>query len=307
MKTIVVLSGKGGTGKTSVTASLAVLEHREGRPLVLADADVDASNLPILLKPRTLSSEDFYAGEFARVNPELCNKCGLCSQRCRFDAITLPFNGGPAHVSQSRCEGCAVCNLVCPEKAISMEKRLVGTFSRGESRCGPMVYARLSPGGESSGKLVTRVREEASAIAGSRKAELILVDGPPGMGCPAVSSLTGADMAVMVTEPSPSARADLNRVLKLCEHFHIASAAIINKANLNTTLSGELEEELRSRGVRTLGRIPYDPGIAHAQQGGLSPVELEGPAAEALKLIHQEFRKIVDDIKGGSLPVRGRL
>lgn len=304
MKTVVVLSGKGGTGKTSVTASLAALEHRDGRSLILADADVDASNLPLLLKPQELSSEDFFAGESALVDPDLCDACGLCERRCRFNAIALSPEGGAAQVTVSLCEGCGVCQLVCPQQAISMESRLVGSFSHGESRFGPMVYAHLSPGGESSGKLVTLVREEAAAAAGARKAELILVDGPPGMGCPVVSALTGADLGLMVTEPSPSARADLNRVLKVAEHFHILTAAVINKADLNPSLSAQLEEELSTRGVRILGRIPYDPAIAHCQQQGLSPAECGGPAAEAMEEIYRNFRLIIEEIENTSLPIR---
>jgi len=306
MKTVVVLSGKGGTGKTSVTASLAALEHENGRRIVLADADVDASNLPILLRPEEITREDFFAGESALVDPDICDRCGLCEQHCRFNAIAVPEDGGPAKVTISLCEGCGVCELVCPQNAISMQARLTGYFSHAESRFGPMVHAHLAPGGESSGKLVTLVREEAAAVAGSRRAEIILVDGPPGMGCPVVSSLTGADIALMVTEPSPSARSDLGRVLKVARHFKITTAAVINKADLNGDLAAQLEEELRRDGVRLLGRIPYDTTVARHQHEGLSPAEGEGPAAEALREIHRQFRRLLDEIERTSLPVRTR-
>jgi len=303
MKTVVVLSGKGGTGKTSVTASLAAMEHQTGKVLILADADVDASNLPLLLRPEEKLHEDFFAGESADVDPELCSGCGLCEIRCRFDAITV--DGGTAHVTASLCEGCSVCALVCPERAISMQPRLVGTFFHGESRFGAMVYARLSPGGESSGKLVTLVREEAAAKAGALKAELVLVDGPPGMGCPVVSALTGADLALMVTEPSPSARADLDRVLRVSEHFGIRAAAVINKADLNPGLAGELEEELRARNIRILGRIPYDGSVSACQLRGLSPAECQGPAADAMREIHRNFRQLLGTFSDIRLPLRG--
>lgn len=306
MKTAVVLSGKGGTGKTSVAASIAALEYQQGKKVILADADVDASNLPLLLKPREISREDFYGGESASVDPKICDRCGLCEQHCRFHAIAVPPEEGAAHVTISLCEGCAVCTLVCPQQAISMQSRFIGHFSHGESRFGHMVYAQLAPGGESSGKLVTLVREEAAAAAGAGHAELILVDGPPGMGCPVVSALTGADIALMVTEPSPSARADLKRVLKVADHFHIMTAAVINKADLNPQLASRLEEELKGKGIRILGRIPYDTGVAHCQERGMSPVECKGPAADALRNIHGEFRLMLEEIENTSLPVRRR-
>ncbi|HHQ49481.1 MAG TPA: 4Fe-4S dicluster domain-containing protein, partial [Acidobacteria bacterium] len=223
MKTVVVLSGKGGTGKTSVTAALAALESRAGTRLVLADADVDAANLPILLDPRNVEEHTFIGGELAVVAPDACNGCTLCHQHCRFGAIRMvPREDGPdlARILDT-CEGCAVCSVVCPEAAIVMEPRNAGSWAVGETRFGPLVHATLSAGGETSGKLVTEVRKRAAELAGETASPLVLVDGPPGIGCPVIAAMSGADLVVAVTEPTPSARADLDRLLNVARHFDV--------------------------------------------------------------------------------------
>ncbi len=307
MKTVVVLSGKGGTGKTSVTASLAALESAAGTRLVLADADVDAANLPLLLQPENFEEETFMGGELAVVDPDACNGCTLCHERCRFGAIRMvPRQDGPdlARILDT-CEGCAVCSVVCPEGAITMRPRVAGSWAVGETRFGPLVHATLSAGGETSGKLVTQVRKRAAALAGQTAAPLVLVDGPPGIGCPVIASMSGVDLVLAVTEPTPSARADLERLLGVAKHFQVATAAIVNKYDLNPALAGDLAAELEQRGVRVLGRIPYDPSIVSCQRRGLAPAECGGPAAHALLEVHCRFQELLGPMPTHVLPVLG--
>jgi len=306
MTTVVVLSGKGGTGKTSVTASLAALERRAGRSVVLADADVDASNLPLLLHPTGTDPQDFVGGELAVVDAEACSRCGECVKGCRFSAISLPSPKGPARVSPSMCEGCAVCTIVCPEQAITMTAQVTGRWSVGETRLGPLVFAELSAGGESSGKLVTRVRQAAAEVSQRSAAPLVLIDGPPGIGCPVIAALSGADLAVMVTEPTPSARADLERVLAVAAHFHVRTAAVINKSDLNPELARVLASELAAKGVALFGSLPYDEQVSACQQHGLCPAECEGSVSEAMSVVHARFSRLLKEIwalKPTSLPL----
>ena len=293
MKTVVVLSGKGGTGKTSVTASLAMFQAQQAHSLVVADADVDASNLPLLLRPEVTETHTFIGGEIAEVDASRCSAHGSCVESCRFDAIHLNDGHGPARVDLTACEGCAVCTLVCPEKAISMVPREAGTWSIGESRFGPMAYAELNSGGENSGKLVTQVRQAATSLARDRHAELVLVDGPPGTGCAVIAAMTGADLVVAVTEPTPSARSDLDRLLKLARHFRCPVGVVFNKADLNEAFVEETASELSADGVAVLGSVPYNEGVAGCIGRGLCPAECGGPVAEALEQIHERFTALL--------------
>jgi MinD superfamily P-loop ATPase len=270
MKQLVVLSGKGGTGKTTVTAALAHLASQE-IPLVIADADVDAANLELLLSPSLQEEQDFISGQIAVIDEELCTGCGTCESICRFDAVqfpTDPSSGIAFRIDPSACEGCAACMYPCPSEAIRMESRLSGQWFRSETPFGPLFHAHLFAGQENSGKLVTLVKQQARQLASDEGRPLLLVDGPPGIGCPVISSLSGADLALLVTEPTVSGVHDLERILGTARHFGVPSLALINKADINTSLADALENICRSQGIDVLERIPYDPAVTEAMVHG---------------------------------------
>jgi MinD superfamily P-loop ATPase len=281
---LVVLSGKGGTGKTSVTASLAALAEQP----VLADCDVDASNLPLVLDPRRRRRETFTGGWHARIKPGHCIACGKCEELCRFDAIFFdgPGNGRVPRtfrVDASACEGCGVCHYFCAEHAIELLPADSGEWFVSDTRFGPLVHARLRPGQGNSGKLVTLVREQARQVAHASGRRLILIDGPPGIGCPVIASLTGATRMLAVTEPTPSGEHDLERVLALGRHFGIPAWVCVNKHDLNPAMTARLERHATDLGATITGRIPYDPSVTAAQRQGRTVVELDsGPAAQAI-------------------------
>lgn len=263
MKEIVVLSGKGGTGKTSLTAVFASLM---GKP-VLVDCDVDAANLHLLLNPLVEERHDFVGGAKARADTATCNGCGLCADGCRFEAIRL---NGIAAVDPLHCEGCGVCARTCPVGAISLEPHVCGQWFLSRTRNGPMLHARLAPGQDNSGKLVSTLRQSARTLASQNGASWILVDGPPGAGCPVISSLTGADYVVMVTEPTLSGFSDLQRTVAVADHFRVPTGIIINKADINADVAGRIEEYAATTGRDVLGRIGYDPAFTRAQLSGSS-------------------------------------
>jgi MinD superfamily P-loop ATPase len=281
---LVVLSGKGGTGKTSVTASLAALAEAP----VLADSDVDASNLPLVLDPSFCRSEPFSGGLRARIKPGHCIACGKCEELCRFEAISFegPGNGRIPRtykVDPLACEGCGVCAAFCWEKAIEMVPVDGGDWFLSETRFGPLVHARLKPGHGNSGKLATLVRKVARQQAEASGRRLLLTDGPPGIGCPAMATLTGASLLLVVTEPTPSGEHDLERVLALAKNFQIKSLVCVNKHDLNPSMTEQIEHRAIELGARVAGRIPYDPAVTAAQRQGVPVVEYErGPAAQAI-------------------------
>ncbi len=262
MLEIVVLSGKGGTGKTSLTGAFAALagEH------LVCDLDVDAPDLHLLLQPEPVHEEDFHAGHVALIDQDRCDDCGLCAELCRFGAIGRDA-GGPT-VRSIDCEGCGVCVHFCPAQAIDFPIRHCGRWYVSETRFGPMVHAQLFPGQENSGLLISLLRRRAKELAAERGLELILADGSPGIGCPVISSLTGADLAVIVTEPTPSGRHDLERVADLADHFHIPAGVVINKADLNPAGSEAIERLATRRGLRILARLPFDPIVTEAMLAG---------------------------------------
>lgn len=265
MKTLVVLSGKGGAGKTSVAAGL--VPFLPGA--VLADADVDASNLPLLLQPERLREESFSGGQLARIDPERCNGCLECLGACRFQGLVPPDNGRSVpRVDPLACEGCGVCRMVCPEEAIEMAEVVTGSWFLSETSFGPMVHARLGPGGENSGALVEKVRREAEKIARLQEKELILVDGPPGTGCPAISALSGADLVLLVTEPTPAGESDLLRVLELVRHFGVAAAVLLNKADLHLEYAADLTARITAERIPVVARFPYDDTVSQAIREG---------------------------------------
>ena len=283
MKEIVVISGKGGTGKTSLVASFAAL----AKDKVLADCDVDAADLHLVLEPRTLHREDFRGGKKARILSERCTGCGRCQEVCRFDAVAVgavPTAGEGFVINGVACEGCGVCVWNCPEEAISFEEAVNGEWFISETRCGPMVHARLGIAEENSGKLVTLVRNQAKQLAEARDLGLIVVDGSPGIGCPVIASITGADMVLVVTEPTLSGKHDLERVAELTRHFGIPTAVCINKWDLYPQVAQEIEQQAQGQGMKVVGRVRYDKAVTKAQIVGSSVVEYTGGVvAEEIK------------------------
>ena len=284
MKELVVLSGKGGTGKTSIVASFAALSSNK----VVADCDVDAADLHLILSPRMPRWKTFHGSKLAVIEPEKCLWCGRCAEVCRFDAIVQQSDSSdPAKMAYSvdplACEGCGACAIACPAGAIRLDDAMTGEWAISESRLGPLVHARLGIGQESSGKLVTMVRSQAAALARERGAELSLIDGSPGIGCPVIASLTGADLALLVTEPTVSGLHDLERVAGVAKKLGVPVTVSINKHDLNLDAAAQIEEWCANADIPVAGRIPYDDDITAAQINGLSVVEhSKGPAAEAI-------------------------
>lgn len=281
MKELVVISGKGGTGKTSTVASFAALAPRP----VLADCDVDAADLHLILSPTIRDRADFVGGNRAAIDPERCMSCGVCQEYCRFDAIHPTPEGG-YRVDPIACEGCGVCARLCPGEAIDFGAAVNGEWFVSDTRHGPMVHARLGIAEENSGKLVTLVRKKARETAEQLGLNLIVADGSPGVGCPVMASLTGADAVLLVTEPTPSGFHDLDRVVELLSRFRLPAMVCVNKADLNLELTEQIEKYAIERGLQVAGRIPYSPAVTEAQTAGLSVVEYgDDDAAASLRTI----------------------
>lgn len=283
MRELVVCSGKGGTGKTSVVASFVALAAGS----VVADCDVDAADLHLVLSPKIEQRHEFRSGKETSIRQDDCMNCGMCHDFCRFNAIEehLDPSGITTYtVDPLACEGCGVCVHFCPERAIDFTEALSGEWFVSETKHGPMVHARLGIAADNSGKLVTLVRNQARQIAVQRKLDLLLVDGPPGIGCPVIASLTGADSVLVVTEPSMSGLHDLQRVVGLAEHFGIPVSVCINKFDINTAVTKDINEFCRERRLFVAGEIPFDPQVTAAQLASTSAVEHDSsPAAEAIK------------------------
>ena len=273
MKQMAVVSGKGGTGKTSIVASLAALTS--GRA-VYADCDVDAPDLHLILQPQIRERREFFGIKRAFIDSSKCTRCDSCLDACRFAAIA------DFQVNAALCEGCGVCNLVCPAEAVEMRECLAGYAYLSDTRFGPLAHAELFPGEEASGKLVAMVREIARNLAASRNLDLILIDGSPGIGCPVIASLTGVDLALVVTEPTITGEHDLERILDVAAHFGINTAVCINKYNLNPEAALHIEALCLERSVMVAGRLPYHPSVVEAMVLGRSVVEMGGPVADAI-------------------------
>lgn len=290
---LVVISGKGGTGKTSIVASFAALAERGA----VADCDVDAADLHLVLAPAVQQTRPFSGGKTALIAPELCTGCGKCVPRCRFDAIHVAARGKTAaHViDEISCEGCGVCVDTCPERAIVLVDTTNGEWFVSDTRHGPMVHARLGIAEENSGKLVALVRREAKAVAQASRREQLVCDGSPGIGCPVISSLTGARMVLVVTEPTLSGLHDLGRVADLCKQFGVRTGICTNKADLNREVAAAIEAEAAERGLPFLGRIRYDEAVTAAQVSRLSVVESgDGPAATDIRALWRRVQAAME-------------
>ena len=292
-KEITVVSGKGGSGKTTVVASLALLIDNK----VLADNDVDAADLHLLLEPSVREAHDFIGGQQAVIDPKVCTACGQCCEACHFDAI---YEDGPltaqglttCRIDEFGCEGCGLCKYVCKFGAISLTPNTVGKWYLSDTDYGPMAHARLGIAEENSGRLVTQVRHVAAELARSGKHSRILGDGPPGTGCPVIASLSGADLVMVVTEPTVSGVHDMVRVLQLTEHFGIPARIVINKADLNPDQAARIEQIAASSGAKVIAKIPFDRNVNDALMAGKTVIEHgAGKAYEALVRLGNDIKK----------------
>jgi len=287
MKQIVVISGKGGTGKTVMSACFAALSRNS----VLADVDVDASNLHLLLHPEIRERHVFKSGLKARVNLAKCTACGVCLPLCRFEAL-VEDSDGKARVNPLSCEGCGVCFHVCPVQAVELETPVSGEWYVSETKYGPLVHARLGIAEENSGKLVTEVRKKVREIAERERRDLVIMDGSPGIGCPVIASLTGTDLAFVVTEPTPSGLHDMERIIQLAHHFKIRTACCINKHDLNLENSGRIENWCDARSIPVLGEVPFEVDIPKSVVRGIPYVEYaENPGTQEIRKI---WRSLLD-------------
>lgn len=282
MKELVILSGKGGTGKTSLTAAFASL----AKNCVFCDADVDAADLHLLLTPENRAQHDFQGGGEAVIRADRCTECGLCRELCNWDAISDSFEVDPV-----ACEGCGVCVWFCPEKAIDFPIKTCGQWFIADTRFGPLVHARLGIAEENSGKLVALVRQEVRKIAEEKNCEFILTDGPPGVGCPVIASLGGATALLIITEPTVSGFHDMERVAQLAAHFKVPAMVCINKHDLNDDMTGQIEAYAEKNGLPVLGKIPFDPAFVEAMVRGQTVLEFK-PASQAAKVVKEIWKKI---------------
>lgn len=278
---LVIISGKGGTGKTSLTASFAVLAESP----VLADCDVDAADLHLILAPAVRERHEFRSGNQAVIRSSDCLSCGKCLELCRFGAAVPGGNGGAYAIDPVACEGCGVCVRFCPAAAIDFPEALCGEWLVSDTRCGPMVHARLGVAAENSGKLVSTVRVAARCLANEHGHSLVIVDGPPGIGCPVIASLTGASQALVVTEPTVSGEHDLERVLSLARHFSIPASVCVNKWDLNRAMTVRIEALALRSGARIAGRICYDNAVTAAQMLGQAVVESDAQSAGDIRQV----------------------
>lgn len=290
MKQLVMLSGKGGTGKTSITAALAHLavEGEPGIPAVLVDADVDAANLGLVLKPDIAERHEFWGGSLAEIDPQRCQACGACAEVCRYDAV-IP--GITYAIAPTACDGCAACVYVCPEHAIRMVPQIEGEWFRSKTCFGPLFHAELYPGRENSGKLVTLVKQHAKLLASDLQTPLIIIDGPPGIGCPVISASAGADLALVVTEPSLSGLHDLQRAIGMLQHFRVRVLVVINKADLYPQGSRDIYDYAVQHGVEILGEVPFDPAVVEAMVHG-QPITAYQPEAVSSQAIRSIWGKL---------------
>ncbi|MBM4464155.1 MAG: 4Fe-4S dicluster domain-containing protein [Chloroflexi bacterium] len=316
MKQLVILSGKGGTGKTTVAAALAHLASRE-MPIVLADADVDAANLELVLSPEVQETHDFVGGKLAIIDPDLCTACGICAEVCRFEAVVPPSPPPPHPPSPSpnlgrggggrrgervrayaidpiACEGCASCFYQCPAGAIRMEEQVAGRWFHSDTRFGPLFHAHLFAAQENSGKLVTLVKQQGRLRALDEGRELLIVDGPPGIGCPVIAASAGADLALLVVEPTVSGVHDLERILTTTNHFGVPALVCINKADINPRRAKEIAAFCATQGIALVGQVPFDTVVTEAMVQGLPVTAFsDGLVSRALRCIWARTREVL--------------
>jgi len=281
MKQVLVISGKGGTGKTFFTGCLAVAVKNK----VLVDCDVDAANLHLLLHPEIKESYEFIGGKLAQIDKTKCIECGLCIENCKFNAIGENFQ-----VDELSCEGCTICSYICPQEAIILRDRVSGRYFISETKYGTLIHARLGIAQENSGKLVTKLREHAKELANAKSCQYIIIDGPPGVGCPVMASMTGVDIVVAVTEPTLSGMHDLGRVIELAKHFKIPLKVIVNKFDLNPQMSEKIEEELGKFEIELAGRIPFSEEILYSVKKGFPFLEFsQGKLSKEIESLIQNI------------------
>ena len=294
-KQLIILSGKGGTGKTSISAAFAHLNanHNNARPMVFVDADVDAANLSLVLQPDNLSPNEFWGGSLAEIDPEKCVNCGACSPVCRYDAIFPdPKNDQVQWIDPIACDGCAACVYACPAGAISMVRQQEGNWFHSNTSYGTLFHAELFPGRENSGKLVTLIKQQARLYAEDIQSQCVVIDGPPGIGCPVISACAGTDLGLIVTEPSLMGLHDLKRVLGTLRHFHVPSVICINKADIYPEGTRAIREFAAAEGIELVGEIPYDESIPRSMIEG-KPVTVLFPDSSAAKAIQDVWHKTI--------------
>jgi MinD superfamily P-loop ATPase len=285
MKELVVLSGKGGTGKTSIVASFAAL----ARSKVLCDCDVDAADLHLVLQPAMRVNNEFWSGQVAIIDEDKCTQCGLCQDLCHFGAIS-DFRVNPVS-----CEGCGFCCRICPAEAIVMKENLSGHWFISDTKYGTLVHAKLGVAQENSGKLVALVRQQARQLAESDDLAYVISDGPPGIGCPVISSLSGANLALLVTEPTQSGIHDLERVLGVCRHFNVPALVCINKYDINEDNTRKIEDYCLSQGLKVAAKIPFDNVVTEAIVKGLPVVEhSRDGVAKSIESLWQSIYRLLE-------------
>ncbi|PZX20024.1 MinD superfamily P-loop ATPase [Breznakibacter xylanolyticus] len=286
---ISILSGKGGTGKTSLSAAFATLQHN----ITVADCDVDAANLHIVLNPVNTTDESFTTGYKAILDADKCTQCGLCVDFCRFNAIG--WKDDQVVINETYCDGCKLCSRLCPNEAITMIPSDKSHWFSGTYRNGLMVHARLAPGEENSGKLVAVVRDQARKAAEAAHHQTIIIDGPPGIGCPVISSMTGAQVAVIVTEPSRSGFHDMKRIIEVAQNFNIQCCVVINKYDLNIHMTEEIEQWCRDHHISLAGNLPFDAQVVQAMLNCKSIVEWQpnGSTTKAVMQIWQHLQQLI--------------
>ncbi len=284
---IAVISGKGGTGKSSLSAAFATLN----REVVIADCDVDAANLYLLFNPAHDEETVHITGHKAVINYYICTNCGICMNYCRFEAISLVKS--EVVISEISCDGCFLCSHICPENAISMVQNDKSRMYSGSFRNGKMIYGRLYPGEENSGKLVNMVREKAKQVAKENNLETIIIDGPPGIGCPVISTITGVDKIVIVTEPSISGLHDMQRALEIVKKFNLTADIIINKCDINTSMTSQIKEWCKENGIKVAGELAFDKNMVEAMVQSKSIIEYD-PDLKISKEIKEIWNKIIN-------------
>ena len=280
MKQLTILSGKGGTGKTTLTASLAVL----ARNAVLADCDVDAPDLHMLLHPKVVETQAFQGSKLAIIDKTKCDNCGICKEKCRFGAITEAIEVDPI-----ACEGCGVCAAICPSDAITMIERVSGYAYISKTKYGFMAHALLSPGESNSGKLVTLVRQNARILSEKENSDLVIIDGPPGIGCPVIASVSGVDVGLVVTEPTKSGIHDLQRALQLIKHFNVKPLVCVNMYDINKDNTNKILGFCEENSIKVVGRISFNPKVTEAMVNG-KPIIEYAPESDVSKEIEKIWK-----------------